>query len=349
MKKVRYLVLPLLFTLLLLVHPVSAVNTGFSTVKMPEKDIETFLSNADISLLTKAPWQRAIECFDVNENGMIAIGQNTLNGKKELCIYSSDGIFQYGYTFNCSGDFGVEWDKENLNIYFVRSDVIVSMDKEGKMTGIAETENTIENNRYLRDHLYSTERTANGTRYVVQNDMGILNWIAFSYSQLVAISPTGEKTLLYDVNSAQLGKTLTICVLAVGFVATAVCLIVLQWKRNGKTDGTEGQTSYTYKTMLPIGDCMDLITRQPWQYQCDLGTPLWYECSVLSPTQLLLTFKGGQFRKAMHTQFFVDFGVEGEMTVVSMRFHKEMFGLPPMTPLRDIDRFMEEKIQAGRS
>lgn len=103
-----------------------------------------------------------------------------------------------------------------------------------------------------------------------------------------------------------------------------------------------------YITELPVTDCMALISQRPFEYECQLGMPLWYDCRALSDTQLLVTFKGGKFRKFMRTQYMVDFRVEGGMTVVTMRFYKEMLGLPPITSLDDIDLFMKQKIQAVR-
>ena len=103
-----------------------------------------------------------------------------------------------------------------------------------------------------------------------------------------------------------------------------------------------------YTTMLPLEKCKELILMQPMEYECKWGTPLWYECKVLSNNQLLITFKGGMFQKAMRTQYLVEFSVENGKTVVTMRFHRETFGLPPMTPLKHIDLFMSQKIQAVR-
>lgn len=134
------------------------MNTGFSTEEMPTGDVDTFISNVDISLLIEEPMRGPIQCFDVNQNGLIAVGREMKNGKM-LCVYSSDGIFQYGYTFNCVGSFGVEWDGDNINIYFVRGDVIMSINRDGEILETAEVQNTIENNTYRNHMLFSTKRT----------------------------------------------------------------------------------------------------------------------------------------------------------------------------------------------
>ena len=101
-----------------------------------------------------------------------------------------------------------------------------------------------------------------------------------------------------------------------------------------------------YHTPLSASDCIRSISRMPWEFECKWGTALWYECERLSCTQLLVTFKGGQFRKSVRTQYLMEFVVEGQETIITVRFYKESFGLPPMTPPDDIDRFMKQKINA---
>ena len=106
------------------VMKVSAMHTEFKTNELSSEEKNVIISNINILLTDEVPEKNTITCFDVNTNQLIAIGQNT-SDRKTICIYSNEGVFQYAYTFNCSGDFGVEWDEENLNIYFVRSRVII--------------------------------------------------------------------------------------------------------------------------------------------------------------------------------------------------------------------------------
>ena len=111
-KLFRY-IFTIILTLLLLVFggvEVLAMKTGFSTELLPEDDINTLLKNVNISMLADEPPKKTIECFAVNEDGMIAIGCSSSENKM-VCIYTSDGVFQYGYSFKCNGNFGIELDK----------------------------------------------------------------------------------------------------------------------------------------------------------------------------------------------------------------------------------------------
>lgn len=204
-----------------------AMNTGFSTEELSEEMQNTFMSNINISLLTEEPTKRGVMCFDVNEQGMIAICKKGIDGE-EVCIYTSEGKFLYGYTFDCSQSFGVEWDNEYINIYFVRSDVIVSLDSNGNILDIKEVQNTRDNNTHSNAILHSNTRVVGDTTYIIRNNMGIFNWIAFSYSQIITIDAEGIEHVVYDVSSTQLFKTIAIIVIACVFVAIAVTVIIRQ-------------------------------------------------------------------------------------------------------------------------
>lgn len=171
---------------------------------------------------------KTITCFDVNSNRLIAIGQNT-SDRKTICIYSNEGVFQYGYTFNCSGDFGVEWDEENLNIYFVRSSVIVSVTPNGELLDVFEVQNTIENNSYVNHFIHATKRTIGNAEYYIRNNMGVLNLFASSYSQISVKDITGSERIIYDVGSVQFFNMIVVIAIVCVFISVAIAVIAYQF------------------------------------------------------------------------------------------------------------------------
>ena len=207
---------------------VNAMNTGFSTEELSEETKTTFVSSINVSPLSAEPEKKGVLCFDVNEQGMIAVGQNDSKGK-EICVYTSQGEFLYGYTFNCTQSFGVEWDEQHINIYFVRSDVIISLDSDGNILDIKSVQDTIDNNSYRNLLLYSSNRTIDNTTYLVRNDMGIFNWFASTFSQIVTIDATGTESIIYDVNSMQLKKMIVTVSLICVFVFVAIAVVVWQF------------------------------------------------------------------------------------------------------------------------
>lgn len=234
---IRYIFVILLLLLLLINGGVGvlAMNTGFSTESLPQDDTDTFLKNINLSVLTSEPSKEAIECFDVNEDGFIAIGCSTFENKT-VCIYTSDGDFQYGYSFECSGSFGIELDKSVLNIYFVRSDVAISVNPDGEIEEIIKIKNTSENNSYWQKCLYSTTRKIGDTEYIIKNDMGIFNLFASSHSQLISMDKNGESRIIYDVSPGQFTNMFVVfigVIASVGIVAATILRPLIKSKRSG--------------------------------------------------------------------------------------------------------------------
>jgi len=204
---------------------VNAVNTGFQTNQLPTEQKKTFISNIDILVIDEEPAKKSISCFDVNSNQSIAIGQSALD-RKTICIYSAEGVFQYGYTFDCTGDIYVEWDEENLNIYFVRSSLILSITPDGEVLDVLEVQNTLANNSYCNHFFQSTQRTVGGTAYFIRNDFGVLNWFAPSYSQIIVKDSDGTENIIYDVGSMLLSSIIMTIIIVSVVVFIAVATIV---------------------------------------------------------------------------------------------------------------------------
>ncbi len=230
MKKISCIAIITIILISLFCVNISAVNTGFSTKQLSNKETGEIISRINLSRFEEEVVKGSIVCFDVSENGKVAIGERN-NNNEYIMIYSSQGLFECGFSFSCTGDFGIEWDKENINLYFVRSDLLVSFDLNGKVLGVLEVENTIENNSYRNHSIESTEHTVNGTKYRIQNDMGILNLVATSYSQVVTIDANGNEAIIYDVNSEQLTKTILILIAVFVFVVIAVMGVAREFKK----------------------------------------------------------------------------------------------------------------------
>ncbi len=210
-----------------------AMNTGFSTDNMESNDQQLFLSNINLSLITEEPKKNGITCFDVNDNGLIVIGSEA-STKKSVSVYASDGTFKYGYAFNCSGSFGVEWDDNNIIIYFVRSDVAALFDATGTNLELKKIQDTTDNNSYWNHSVYSTQRTVNGSQYSMRNNMGLFNIFTSSYSQLIKTDADGNQITIYDVSSAHTTKFVIIFIAVILFVVLIVSKLILQFIKLNK-------------------------------------------------------------------------------------------------------------------
>ena len=214
--KIKKACLLLLSTLTLVLFPitikVNAINTGLQTDEISSEEKESFIASIDISVISEEPPRKDITCFDVNSNHLIAIAQNTFNSSKQtVCIYSNEGVFQYGYTFDYSATYKLEWDEENLNIYFLRSSRLVSVTPSGDVLDVLKVRDGVENSIYSTKALYSLKRIVDGTEYSIKNDMGILRICSLgSLSKIIVKDSNGNESIIYDVNSMLFKKAIII-------------------------------------------------------------------------------------------------------------------------------------------
>lgn len=236
MRFVRCLIAVTLLLVFLLSESVAvfAMNTGFSTVDLSTEDEKTFLKNMSVSVLEEEQQKWAIDCFDVAENGDIAIGCSNGNDKK-VYIYSSEGIYKRGYSFDTMGSYGVELEDDILLIYFVRSNVAMALDPAGKIVELAEIENTIENNSYWNNTVNAHKRIVADKEYKVKNNLGIFNIFASSYSQLVVTDQTGAEKIIYDVSAFQLRQVIGNISIFVVFFCFVLCGVLWYFKKGIKS------------------------------------------------------------------------------------------------------------------
>lgn len=186
-KKITILLVPIITFLLCTSVTASAIEEDKvqNTLSVEENIV---ISNTKISVVN-AEEKATIKCFDISDKGLIAIGLNT--SPKKINVYNSEGVFQYGYVFSCAGSFGVQWNNDTLQIYLVRSDLVLSVDSRGQCIAV----DKLDNNRNWRKTVFSSQRMVNGKTYYLESDMGILT---SSYSRLVVTDNVGNTRIIYD-------------------------------------------------------------------------------------------------------------------------------------------------------
>ena len=209
-----------------------AMNTGFSIEKMEHSKQENFLSSIDLRLVTEEPEISSIECFDVNDNELVAVGSKNLS-KRIVSVYAPDGTFEYGYTFECDGDFGIEWDDNNIIIYFVRSDVAALFDEMGNNLEMQTIQDTMDNDSYWNYSVFSRQRTINGNKYTMRNN-GLLYFFSSSYSKLIKTDTQRNVKIIYDNSVAYTIEFIIKVIGVILFVALVVFIVVFQFFKRRK-------------------------------------------------------------------------------------------------------------------
>lgn len=214
-----------------------AMNTGFSTIEVDEESKNRFISDVSFSLLEDEPKGISISQFDISEDEKFAIGGSSITNKKYILIYNSVGEFQYGYTFDCSGSFAVQWSNDGLIVFFVRSDIAALINKDGNIIELRGIKDTEENTYYWNNVVYSSEKSVGNNIYVSKNNMGIFNLFSTSYSQLEKTDSLGNKTIIYNVSARQNVITLICFIAILAVIAIAIYVLTKEIIRlNKKTD-----------------------------------------------------------------------------------------------------------------
>lgn len=220
-------------------HFTLALTTGFETEDMDEDSQESRLEFMQIKLLTSGDEQtKSIKCFDINEKGMIALGLYS-SDDKAIYVYNPKGEFEYGYAFMDYGDFGVEWDHDNLLICSARGDVITAVDRDANCVDMKRITDSIGNNTYWNHEIFAAKRTYSADTYEIRNDLGFLNAFATSKSRLVKIDCKGKTTVLYDVSGNTQTRIIIVLCGVVIFLTIVIITIVKQVKKlSAKQNGS---------------------------------------------------------------------------------------------------------------
>lgn len=214
----------------------SVDKTGFSLQEMTMEEQMEYENSLEITKYLEEPEEEIkepIDCFDVSEDGIILIGcYRKLN--KRIMLYDSDGSFLWQYQIHLRGEFEIEWVNDGIALYSGEYQVAIVFDLSGKIISVKKINNTLQSRNYWYQ-LYDRTCIAVGNReYVIRSEMGILNWIGTSQTQLVLIEENGEEKILYDVND----RTIVIMVITLS-VATCACIVhkIYEKKKFSRTYG----------------------------------------------------------------------------------------------------------------
>ena len=203
-----------------------AMNTGMKTQDVTESRAESILSNINLHKSTNIIADLPIECFDVNEDGFVAIGFANYS-KKYINVYSTDGEFQYGYVFDSEGSFALEWDNENIIIYFARSSVLISFDKDANFIEMKEATNDFDNNTYMNHKLFAKKIEAAGAVYTLEHSIKLFNFLSSNAAKIVC-QKNGTESVVLTMNDNGYNKMVLKNLLWVLFSIVAVIIMSIK-------------------------------------------------------------------------------------------------------------------------
>lgn len=211
-------------------NEVSAASNDMQLTPDAEERRESFPERYSLDLLEEEPKVMPIRCFDVREDGCIVLGFYTAE-EGTICAYSPEREFMYGYTFSCSGDFRVFWEQDYLCIFFIRSDVIAKLDRDGNCVALGYP---VKSDTFydLQEYFESPVKQLGDVTYCLEND-----WIIGSdFCRLKVTNADGSESVFYDASTAHVWSVMwLILMMGIGLVGL-VCVIVREIKKEQKAN-----------------------------------------------------------------------------------------------------------------
>lgn len=186
---------------------------------------EEFISMTRFGLWVDDGTSPSIQCFDVNDQGEIAIGYNGITYRNKcIGVYDVEGNFLYGYSFRCDGSFLVEWvDNGELAIYWMRGTVRATFDQDGKCIDYQTFTIDKEMNKKINS-LFEVSRTIGNERYYLDKGDGFVSQLALNYYRVIHVGADGVETTVHSATgNPQLSGLFVIagiCFIAFTFIYT---------------------------------------------------------------------------------------------------------------------------------
>lgn len=237
MKK-RFLCGYLLIALLLcwsgsaLALPAEFVTEPIGETGLPE--------SLELEPLGQEPHRRPVRCFDVREDGVIALGWEEDFNYNVICLYDGSGTFLGGYRFVNGGSFGILWDGNDLLLCMSRGNAVLSIREDGTAVPTARIQNNRQTMSIWNRTFYAPARTVNGTRYTLSKNLGPFGLLGRTYTRLTVTEPDGTERRIYDVNAETLQERITILLL--GMVLALAVSYGLYDRRKQRREEAKGRT-----------------------------------------------------------------------------------------------------------
>ena len=171
---------------------------GHTKGPLSEDQAAAVTSRLNLAFSEEEPAKEGILCFDVDEDGTIALGTES-HGRNWISIYDSSMVFQYAISFHSEGSFLIFLEEDHICLFLIRGNLWIEIDHTGQPVGVWQLEDYASSIAPLMEKGLAHSREVNGTVYELRNESRILN-LTGKYSLLVMSSAEGGERILYDVS-----------------------------------------------------------------------------------------------------------------------------------------------------
>lgn len=207
----------------------ATTNYEFETTDLSENEVNQIWQNINLRKSSDLKSLDSIELpivsFDVSKDGIILLGFK----ENKIAISNSNNVLTL-FEFDNDGSFYVQWNDGNILLMLVRGSIVIEFSQDGQLINMVKTDDSSVKNNSLWNQIAKRKSVNIGqASYYVKNDMGMFNFLASSYSQLITEDSQGNQTILYDVNNTQMTKTIVAFFAVIVFATVVVLMILVQF------------------------------------------------------------------------------------------------------------------------
>lgn len=185
----------------------ATTNYEFETTDLSENEVNQIWQNINLRKSSDLKSLDSIELpivsFDVSKDGIILLGFK----ENKIAISNSNNVLTL-FEFDNDGSFYVQWNDGNILLMLVRGSIVIEFSQDGQLINMVKTDDSSVKTIPMESNSKRKSVNIGQASYYVKNDMGIFNFLASSYSQLITEDSQGNQTILYDVNNTQMTKTI---------------------------------------------------------------------------------------------------------------------------------------------
>lgn len=222
----------LFFLLYLFITPVCEASTkyGYEVYALPDKDVSTLWEYYDITMVKKEITDnRSVVNFAISTDEYVAI----LTTDDAITIFDESGNVYRRFEFYDSGTSYVGWNGNNVLLFSIRGNNIIEFTLDGDCVDIVELSSDYGISIW-DDITRSTSVETTKYTYELSKNMGkFFNFFSgYTYNTLTKTDVSGNTTIIYDVNTFQIAKSIIILLSIIIVICTVPAIIVFQVRKN---------------------------------------------------------------------------------------------------------------------
>ena len=210
MKRISKVLVFLLMTVTfpLLCMPAEAALSGDY---YSDSDAKEFYDSISFREIEPTENMGKIVSFDVANQILLAFSS------QKIAVCDTSGKILKAFEFQTYGNYYVQWCGDDIQIYFVRGDSLLTVTQDGELVScIAVNPDRATNETSIQKLEHKTTCEISGVTYKIQKGRPMLELLSgYKYTQMVKIDNTGRETILYDCTAQYSSETPTIIVLII--------------------------------------------------------------------------------------------------------------------------------------